>query len=130
MSVLGFCGNPVAAADALLNDSGFSGKWHITVVRRECYEDFQSRYLSDPEAGPCMCFANGDSFDVNRSNYASLSSGGFVCRQAWNAIVESVRLRVADGASDNCAELLNESEFLVSCGDGTRPVIFEVRVEQ
>ena len=34
-------------------------KCKITVLKRECYQDLQGKYLADPKSGPCPFFREG-----------------------------------------------------------------------
>ena len=37
-------------------------KCKITVIKKECYEDLQARYLANPGSGPCPMFEVGQEF--------------------------------------------------------------------
>lgn len=87
----------------------------VTVIRRECYDDIQALYLDDPETGPCTGFATGDSWMIRRG----MGRPEGFCESAWRSIVEVVN------AHDACAGMIRDV-FVVSCPDGTRPVVFRV----
>lgn len=80
-----------------------------TVIRRECYADLQSLWLDDPETGPCHRFATGQTLTLSLGSCPE----GF-CERAWSAIAAAV-------SSSGCS-----SPAIVSCPDGTRPVIFRI----
>lgn len=98
----------------------------ITVIRRECFIDLQSRYLDDPEAGPCERFACGDEMVVDASNYGDFASGRKFCPRAWSAIQGAVDRVLAGDVSDACGESLHDGASIICCPDGTRPVVFKV----
>ncbi len=88
----------------------------VTILRRECHTDLQALFLDDPDAGPCRNFASGEDFrfDVN-----SECPDGF-CPRLWDIIC-------AWTLSDNrCAQSLRNPTTIISCPDGTRPVIVRV----
>ena len=118
MAALGVCGKVSMAREANAA-SGFA-RWRITVLRRECFPDLQSRYLSDPETGPCQMFSTGQTFVVE---YAS---GGKFCSRAWRSITEAVD---ASMKSSVCADANARNVAIASCGDGTRPVIFCIEID-
>lgn len=89
----------------------------LTVLRRACFPDLQALYLDDPECGPCEEFVTGQTFDI---------SGGCpenFCPRAWSAIEQAL------SQSAICSEN-NDGErvVIVTCPDGTRPVIFKVEL--
>ncbi|MCI9286242.1 MAG: TIGR04076 family protein [Muribaculaceae bacterium] len=92
---------------------------HVRVVRRECYDDLQSLYADDPEAGPCGAFECGMEW--------TLAAGdgrpeGF-CPKAWEAVVSAV------GDVSQCpASAVRQGVMMVSCPDGFRPVIFKIEL--
>ncbi len=89
----------------------------VTVIRRECYEDLQSLYLDDPETGRCEAFSTGD---IHTFIPGDTCPQGF-CPQAF----EAIRRLIAGEASCPGAETTG-GVMLLSCPDGTRPVIFKV----
>lgn len=91
-----------------------SRKISVMVLRRECFDDLQSRYLCDPESGPCRRFATGSSFNLDLYKMPS-----DFCPRAWYAIKNAVE-KGACSAGES---------LIVSCPDGTRPVIFKVDVQ-
>lgn len=95
----------------------------ITVLRRHCFVDLQSRYLDDPETGCCDRFVEGQQFSVVRATEAP---EGF-CPLAWESIKVQVG-RVLDGSTPHrCGLSLPDSRAVIACcGDGTRPVIFKI----
>lgn len=112
------------AADGKLGpDEMFSEKvsrpFRLTVIRRECYDDLQSMYLDDPESGPCEFFEVGESWDFE---VGGVCPEGF-CRRAWSAVASVVNNTAM------CA-LPRAGHILVSCPDGSRPVIFRVSLKE
>lgn len=89
---------------------------HITVVRCECYSDLQSCFGSDPEAGVCPMLRPGMSWDV--SSLSCMPAG--MCPKAWHVIKTSL-----DASNQQCR--LSKNVMLVSCPDGSRPVVFKVQ---
>lgn len=104
-------------AGALAGDNVLSRDCRVTVLRRECYDDIQALYLDDPETGPCREFTAGDGWTVSRGTGRP---DGF-CERAWRSIAEVVN------AQCECAEAVKDV-FVVSCPDGTRPVVFRVEI--
>lgn len=90
----------------------------VTVLRRECYDDLQSLYLSDPEAGRCQAFKHGEKF-----NLTSMKPEGF-CPKAWEAIQNAIR----DYSPCPSAAPSDPMVIIASCPDGTRPVIFKIEI--
>lgn len=93
----------------------------LTVLRCECFSDLQSRYLDDPESGPCPIFSAGRKFTVSDSQQWP---EGF-CPKAW----ESVRHHVAailTGTDERCGASTADRSVIACCSDGTRPVIFKI----
>lgn len=91
--------------------------FRVTAIRKECYEDIQSLYLDDPEAGPCDVFVAGTVMEFAPD---AVCPDGF-CRMAWNTIVGCVN------SSRACVEM-RENVRVVACPDGARPVIFKVEL--
>lgn len=91
--------------------------FRLTVIRRECYEDIQSLYLDDPEAGRCEAFAAGEVREFDRGRVCPDS----FCTRAWDVIVESVN------SAQGCVEC-RDGVLVVACPDGARPVIFKVEL--
>ena len=85
----------------------------VTVLRCECHSDLQSRFASDPDAGPCPMLSTGMSWNVGSK---SMPKG--MCPKAWKAI--SAHL---SGETDSCS---GSRSVIVSCPDGIRPVIFKI----
>lgn len=125
ISTLSAMACPADAAASLARTS-VSQRCRITVLRRECYTDLQSRYLDDPEAGPCHMFKCGDEFTVDLSNYDEFSSGRRFCPKAWQVLHTHVDAVLNPEGGDACGISLHDRAVIVSCPDGTRPVIFKV----
>lgn len=93
----------------------------VTVVRRECFTDIQSRYLDDPEAGPCPRFCQGQSFDCADGRMPR----GF-CPKAWECIRSHVEAVLSDSDPLLCGDAPADRAVIACCNDGTRPVIFKI----
>lgn len=126
VSVIASVVSPAATASALTAAGATGRRCRITVLRLMCNEDLQSRYLDDPEAGPCTKFACGQEFTVDSSNYHELADGTKFCPRAWHVLQSHVDAVLASGQSDECGLSLHDRAVIVSCPDGTRPVIFKV----
>lgn len=99
----------------------------VEVVRRECFRDLQCRYCENPEAGRCEQFRVGERFELDARDVAAGDGGalGTRCRKAWMAVKGSVDDALGQAADSSCNKSLGEC-VVVSCPDGTRPVIFKV----
>lgn len=118
---MGALGLGVTKAHGGLVEDGVGNRplraFRVTVIRKECYEDIQSLYLDDPEAGPCEVFGVGGCMEFAPD---AVCPGSF-CRMAWNTIVGCVN-------SSRACEEMRENVRLVACPDGSRPVIFKVEL--
>lgn len=102
--------------------SGKRARCRITVLRRECFSDIQSRYLDDPEKGACSKFVTGQVFETDGK-----CPEGF-CERAWGIIKDQVGNMLSEDrcgctradSSDSCRA------SIVCCSDGTRPVVFKI----
>ncbi len=103
-----------------------SGRCSIDVIRCQCFTDLQCRYLDDPEAGPCARFHVGDRIEITPENVRSMVSSGKICPQAWRALEPYVMAALSPNPTEECAPALTDNQAIVSCPDGTRPVIFKV----
>lgn len=88
----------------------------VTVIRRECHIDLQSLFLDDPESGPCPCFNSGDEFVIK----ASSGCPDNFCPQLWASVCAWMK------HDDHCADSRKDAPAIISCPDGTRPVIVRV----
>lgn len=86
----------------------------VTVMRCECYVDLQSEYLDDPEAGTCRDLRPGMSFDFVKGQRCPSD----FCSRAWNVLVGAVKAGV--GCEKGIGDVM-----MLSCPDGSRPVIFK-----
>ena len=98
----------------------------VTVMRRQCFSDLQSSYLDEPETGPCSLMKEGDIFE----SVAGECPKG-MCPKAWN-IIQSRLDELARGNEtnhDGCGVCRHDCHSeIVSCADGTRPVIFRLEL--
>lgn len=91
-------------------------KYRVRVLRRLCFEDLQSVYLGNPECGRCDQVCNNTSHIISEGH----ACPDKFCPLAW----EAIQSRLRHGACVRSARGCNS--FIVSCPDGTRPVIFSV----
>lgn len=89
----------------------------LTVIRRSFHPDLQALFLDDPDTGPCRLFECGDEF---RFNDGDTCPEGF-CPRLWETICATVN-------QPSCSKALTEGTGLLSCPDGTRPVIIRIDV--
>ena len=99
-------------------------KCKITVLKRECYQDLQGRYLADPKSGPCPFFREGQEIIVDSDNYFRMLHGTF-CAEAWDCISRYV-YSALQGGSIMRGWTNDEKVMITCCNDGTRPVIFKL----
>ncbi len=97
----------------------------VTVLRRECYTDFQSQYLDEPETGPCHLFKTGQEFIIDRNNYDDMTKCGF-CPKAWKCISQHVDDVLGNSQSSCDVTPAKHAPVIACCNDGTRPVIFKI----
>lgn len=101
-----------------------SYKCKVTVIRKECYEDLQEKYLANPKSGPCHFFKEGQEFIIDSKAYNSMCEGKF-CGEAWDAINRYVYAAI-QGGSIMEGWTNDEKMMIACCNDGTRPVIFKI----
>ncbi len=112
-------GKVTAVASPTPHDQG--GGWvmpcdcRVTVVRRESHTDLQAMFLDDPDTGPCSNFSASDCFSFKAG---SSREEGF-CPLLWATICHAL-------SASPCSELFQGNVRLLSCPDGTRPVIIRV----
>lgn len=99
-------------------------KVKITVIKKECYEDLQGKYLADPKSGPCSMFEVGQEFIIDGHGYQSMNEGKF-CMEAWDAINRYVYAALQGGSIMN-GWTNDEKMMIACCNDGTRPVVFKI----
>lgn len=97
----------------------------IQVLRKECFYDLQSRYLDDPETGPCPQFQCGQEIIVTHENIKEFEKGNNFCPKAWSCIRRHVHDALGNSAN-TCGISHNEKSTIACCSDGTRPVIFKI----
>lgn len=106
--------------------SALAGRCSIEVVRCQCFTELQGRYLDDPEAGPCDCFKVGDRIDITPANIDEMCRSKRMCPHAWRVLEPYVMAALSVGATKECAPASESTQAVVSCPDGTRPVIFKL----
>ncbi len=94
-------------------------KWKVTVVRRQCFQDLQSCYLEDPEAGYCPLVKGDFEGEFLLAGNMPRSLERTFCPKAWKALAEAAQ------QSFSCGKTVGNA-ILASCGDPTRPVIFKI----
>lgn len=125
LSVLGLSAAPLPALAATERFT-MSGQCRIEVLRCECFDDIQGRYLNDPEAGRCKHFKVGDTILVTPDNFARFDAGKGICPKAWSVLRPYALAALTDSHIDACAPAAANAEAIVCCPDGTRPVLFKV----
>ncbi len=108
--------NPAKAVAMAFRCSNTVQPASISVVRCECYGDLQARFGTDPDAGPCRIMHTGMKWKLHE--WQDMPAG--MCPHAWNAIRNCIDCR-----NNTCNRNINE--MLVSCPDGSRPVIFKIQ---
>lgn len=89
----------------------------ISVLRRECHQDLQAIFLDDPDAGPCRSFSSGDEFRFRPGDHCPAD----FCPRLWAAICTTI-------SQTSCEPSLKEETMVISCPDGTRPVIVRIDI--
>ena len=100
-------------------------KCKITVIKKECYEDLQARYLANPGSGPCPMFEVGQEFILEGEDFYHMMDGKF-CAEAWDAISRYVYTALQGGSIMN-GWTNDEKMMIACCNDVTRPVIFKIQ---
>lgn len=99
-------------------------KVKITVIKKECYEDLQERYLADSKSGPCPVFEVGQEFILDGHGFNTMNEGEF-CMEAWDCISRYVYAALQGGTIMN--GWTNDGKMMIACcNDGTRPVVFKI----
>lgn len=121
-------------------------KCKVTVIKKECYADFQAQYLADPKSGPCPCYNVGDTFiferygsaddfwhiGLNTLKSSKVSPEGVAggpafphCSEAWDAISRYIYTALQGGSI--MRNWTNDERMMIACcSDGTRPVVFKI----
>ena len=101
----------------------------ITVIRKECFDNLQEKYLSNPRSGPCPVFEVGQEFILERNSkrddFWHMLDGPFPCAEAWDCISRYVYTAL-QGGSIMKGWTNDEKMMIACCSDGTRPVIFKL----
>lgn len=112
---------------ATTQNRSLRGSCRIEVLRCNCFTELQSRYLDDPEAGPCSRFKVGEKFIIDARSLKRFEEEKCpFCRQAWNALRPYVMAALSAGETTECAPASAQTQAVIACPDGTRPVIFKV----
>ncbi|MCM1348584.1 MAG: TIGR04076 family protein [Firmicutes bacterium] len=104
--------------------SPMGGRCRVEIIRCQCFEELQGRYLNDPEAGPCSRYKVGDVVQISPGNFQETKER--FCPNAWRVLEPYVLAALRSGATKECAPAEESTQAIVSCPDGTRPVIFKV----
>ena len=72
----------------------------ITVLETKVFLEYQAKYLTDPNLGPCPGFRKGDIFllkrTAERDDFYHLMNGKF-CGEAWDAISRHIYTALQGG---------------------------------
>lgn len=118
---------PLTAAAAASQPGDRPRRCRVTVLRRECFSDLQSRFLDEPDSGPCPMFHTGQQFEIQPGNIEDLIARGEFCPKAWRCICD----RLSEDGNKQCEGRPNPEDSntsIVCCNDGTRPVVFKVEL--
>ncbi|WP_297061406.1 TIGR04076 family protein [uncultured Duncaniella sp.] len=96
----------------------------VSVISMECHEDLQSLYLDDPEEGMCKAFRIGERWHFGKGEQCP---HGF-CHKAWKVLVIAVSELLSSPDTGLCCKPLLKESMIVSCPDGSRPVIFRIDI--
>ena len=103
-------------------------KVKMTVIRKECFEDLQEKYLADPQSGPCPFYNVGDEFVFERYGDEDTfwtMGRGTQCAEAWDCISRYIYTGLQGGSI--MRNWTNDERVMIACcNDGTRPVIFKI----
>ncbi len=103
-------------------------KVKLTVLKTELYKDLQKEYCSDPNAGVCPLYKEGQEFIFtrykNEDTFWTMGKGSH-CSEAWDAISRYIYTGLQGGSIMN-GWMQKENEMIACCNDGTRPVIFKI----
>ena len=92
----------------------------ITVLKRMVNQNLVDEFCATDVTLPCPVFTEGQEFTVEGEQLPE----GF-CDSAWNDIYKSFQIITRGG---NLPEWMkDEGTIITCCGDGLRPVVFEVR---
>lgn len=73
----------------------------ITVLETKVFNDYQEKYLANPNSDPCPSFKAGDTFHLKRTNeqddFYHLMNGKF-CGEAWDTISRQVYTALQGGS--------------------------------
>jgi uncharacterized repeat protein (TIGR04076 family) len=92
----------------------------ITVLRRLSNPDLVERHCEPDVTIPCPVFEEGQEFIVQ----GSVQPDGF-CSAAWQDLYKSFRILRHGG--DMAGWMKNHDTIIACCGDGLRPVVFELK---
>ena len=94
----------------------------ITVLKKEFYEDYAEKYLTDGvAAGSCPELNVGEEFIYEGG--AKMPEG--FCPYAWQDIYSSVGVLAGSREVDN-TWYKNPKTKIICCTDGIRPVVFKL----
>ncbi len=99
-------------------------KCKITVLRREYFQDLADEYLTDPSAGKCQLFEDGQEIIVDDQRSIPILQGQF-CSHAWDSISHYVYAALQGGTIMK-GWTYDEKVMIACCNDGIRPVIFKL----
>ena len=79
---------------------------------------------TDPAAGKCGLFRDGQEFIIGAEEYSNMLNGKF-CAEAWDCINRYIYAAL-QGGSIMDGWTRDEKKMIACCNDGTRPVIFKI----
>ena len=103
-------------------------KVKVTVIKKECYEDLQEKYLANPKAGPCDRFEVGEEFIFDGFGGPPefwTKNGKPRCTEVWDCISRYVYAALQGGSI--MEGWTNDEKMMIACCNyGTRPVVFKI----
>lgn len=103
-------------------------KCRVEVIGKKCFNDYQEKYLADPNSGECPFYNVGDVFMFERysehDDFWTMGKGS-QCSEAWDCISRYIYTALQGGSI--MRNWTNDERMMIACcNDGTRPVIFKI----
>ena len=103
-------------------------KCKVEVIGKKCFNDYQEKFLADPNSGPCPFYNVGDVFIFERYGERDdfwREGNGTQCAEAWDCISRYIYTALQGGSI--MRNWTNDERIMIACcNDGTRPVIFKI----